>query len=186
MGWTYTTVFADNVKEAFKQHMLPRRYYIDNSYTELIESEIIRLEFNGNNAFLLEKFNDKYYATSYLLNYSKKYSDFGYKDMGFWGAGNSYLASKTMIELVKKYCGTDCEYAKGTIAEWESYHNKLKENKKKRQSLKVGNVVIFPNCNYGGRGSDYKWTVTSINGNDVYFNYAKLRNWKKQYFEIVA
>lgn len=186
MGWTYSTVFADNVKDAFKQKMLPRRYYKDSNYTELIESEIIHLEFYGNNAFLLEKFNGEYYATSYLLKYSKRHADFGYKDMGFWGAGNSYLASKKMLELVKKYCGIDNEYANGTIKSWEKHHSKIKDMKEKRKQLKVGNVVIFPNCNYGGRGKDYRWTVTAINGNDVYFNNAKLRNWKSQYFEIVA
>lgn len=186
MGWTYATVYADNVKEAFKESMLPRKYYKDNSHKELIESQIIRLEFNGNNAFLLEKVNNEYYATSYLLKYSKAHSDFGYKDMGFFGAGNSCLASKTMIELIKKYFDTSTPYFDSTIKGWESYNNKQKENKKKRQSLRVGNVVIFPNCNYGGRGNDYKWTVTAIDGNDVYFNYSKLRNWKKQYFEIVA
>lgn len=186
MGWTYGTVYADNVQEAFKQHFIPRKYYKDDTRTELIESEIIRLEFNGNNAFLLEQLDGKYYATSYLLKFSKKYCDFGYKDMGFFGAGNSCLASKTMIELVKKYFDTSTPYFDETIKDWESYHKKQKENKEKRQNLKVGNVVIFPNCNYGGRGSDYRWTVTAINGNDVYFNYSKLRNWKKQYFEIVA
>lgn len=186
MGWTYTTVYADNVKDAFKKNMLPRKYYKDCSYTETIESEIIRLEFNGNNAFLLEKLNNQYYATSYLLKYSKRYCDFGYKDMGFFGAGNSCLASKTMIEQVKKYFDTSTPYFKETIKDWENYNNKKKENKKKRQNLKVGNVVIFPNCNYGGRGNDYKWTVTAIDGNNVYFNHSKLRNWKKQYFEIVA
>lgn len=84
MGWTYTTVCADNVQDAFKIKMLPRKYYTDDTHTSLVESEIIRLEFNGNNAFLLEKINGKCYATSYLLKYSKKYCDFGYKDMGFF------------------------------------------------------------------------------------------------------
>lgn len=185
MGWTYATVYADNVKDAFKQNMLPRKYYKDNTYTELIEGEIIRLEFNGNNAFLLEKLGKEYYATSYLLKYSKKYCDFGYKDMGFFGAGNSCLASKTMIELVKKYCKHN-DYFDDTIRDWENYHKNQREKKEKRQSLKVGNVVIFPNCNYGGRGKDYKWTVTSIKGNTVYFNNVILKNWKKQDFEIVA
>jgi len=185
MGWTYTTVVADNVKEAFKQKMLPRKYFTDNSHTELIESEIIRLEFNGNNAFLLEKVNDEYYALSYLLSFSKIDYDFGYKDMSFCGAGNSCLASKTMIKLVKKYCSND-NYFEETIRDWENYHQKQKENKEKRQNLKVGDVVIFPNCNYGGRGNDYKWTVTKIIGNKVYFDNAILRKWKKQYFEIVA
>lgn len=186
MGWTRCTVFAENVREAFKEELLPRKYYKDNSYTELIESEVIRLEFNGNNAFLLEKLNNKYYATSYLLDFSKRNHIFGYKDMGFFGAGNSYLASKTMIELVKKFFDTSTPYFKETIKEWENYNNNKKEDKKKRQSLKVGSVVIFPNCNYGGRGNDYKWTVTQIIDNKVYFNGYYLRNWKKQYFEIVA
>lgn len=186
MGWTYGTVYADNVIDAFKKNMLPRKYYKDSKHTETIESEIIRLEFNGNNAFILEKVNNKYYVTSYLLKYSKRYWDFGYKDMGFFGAGNSCLASKTMIELVKKFFDTSTPYFKETIKEWENYNNKQKENKEKRQNLKVGDVVVFPNCNYGGRGNDYKWTVTSIDGNNVYFNYSKLRNWKKQHFEIVA
>ena len=185
MGWTYATVVANNVKDAFIQEMLPRKYYKDSSHTQLIESEIIRLEFKGNNAFLLEKVDGEYYATSYLLKYSKKYCDFGYKDMGFCGAGNSCLASKTMIELVKKYCSNDY-YFEGTIKDWENYRKKQMQEKEKRQSLKVGNIVIFPNCNYGGRGNDYKWIVTRIIGNKVYFNNVILKNWKKQYFEIVA
>lgn len=165
--------------------MLPRKYYTDNTYTELAETEIIRLEFNGNNAFLLEKVEGQYYALSFLLSFSKKDYMFGWKDMSFCGAGNSCLASKTMIELVKKYC-SDNYYFEETIKDWENYHKQQKDIKEKRKSLKVGNVVVFPNCNYGGLGNDYKWTVTAINGNDVYFNYSKLRNWKKQYFEIVA
>ena len=67
MGWTYTTVYADNVQEAFKQHFIPPKYFI--------ESEIIRLEFNGYNAFLLEKQDNEYYLTSYLLKYSKRYCE---------------------------------------------------------------------------------------------------------------
>ena len=110
----------------------------------------------------------------------------GYKDMGFFGAGNSCLASKTMIELVKQYFDTSTPYFEETIKSWESYHNKQKEMKEKRQNLKIGDVVIFPNCNYGGRGNDYKWTITSIVNNKVYFNGYHLRNWKKQDFEIVA
>lgn len=186
MGWTRCTVIANNVQEAFKKELLPRKYYNDSKHTELIESEIIRLEFNGNNAFLLEKFNDEYYATSYLLSFSKRDYDFGYKDMGFFGAGNSCLASKKMIDLIKQYFDTDCEYVKETIKDWEGYKIKQKEDNEKRKNLKVGNIVIFPYCNYGGRGNDYKWTVTAIDGNRVYFNGYHLRNWKKQYFEIVV
>lgn len=176
MGWTYTTVYADNVQEAFKQHFIPPKYFI--------ESEIIRLEFNGYNAFLLEKQDNEYYLTSYLLKYSKRYCEFGYKDTAFFGSINSHLASKTMIELAKKYC-SNADYFEQTIKDWENYHNEQKENKKKRQSLKVGNEVIFPNCNYGGRGGNYRWTVTAINGTKVKFNHAILRRWKSQYFEIV-
>ena len=161
MGWTYATVYADNVQEAFKKEKLPRKYYKDNTYTELIESEIIRLEFNGNNAFLLEKLNGKYFATSFLLKYSKKHSDFGYKDMDFFGAGNSCLASKTMIELIKKHCNNHY-YFEETIKDWENYHKQQKQEKEKRKSLKVGDKVIFPNCNYGNRGKNYQWTVTGI------------------------
>jgi len=186
MGWTYTTVFANNVQEAFKLKMIPRKYYTDDTHTSLVESEIIRLEFNGNNAFLLEKFDGKYYATSYLLKFSKKHCDFGYKDMGFFGSGNSCLASKTMINLVKKYFDDSTYYFKETIQDWENYNKKQEEIKNKIQNLKVGNTLIFPNCNYGGRGKDYKWTITAIDGNKVYFNNSILRSWKKQYFEIVA
>ena len=104
----------------------------------------------------------------------------------FFGAGNSCLASKTMINLIKQYFNENTYYFKETITDWENYNKKQIENKEKRQSLKVGNIVIFPNCNYGGRGKDYKWTVTGVNGNNVYFNNSILRNWKKQYFEIVV
>lgn len=185
MGWTSCTVFANNVKDAFTKELIPFKYYVDDSYKELKESEIIRLEFNGNNAFVLEKFNNKYFATSYFLSYSKRTHEFAYKDVSFCGSGNSYLASKTMIDLVKKHCSTS-PYFDETIKGWDSYHKQQEEIKDKRKNLKVGDVVIFPKCNYGDRGSNYKWTVTSIVNNKVYFNGCHLRNWKKQYFEIVA
>lgn len=143
---------------------------------------IEHIEIKNKVAYMIYNENGKKYALIYLLHQTR--NEFGYKDMDVTMCPYYYDCSKKFYNIVKEiYVG---ERLTKNVQEWLDnyiqYHEKKKQQKQKRDNLKIGTLIEFVTANYGGKK---QWRVSNIIGKKILFEGYNLRGWKQQEFNII-
>lgn len=174
MGWTITNkyYFENDIKENVLKYC----------FSEKNREKIEHIEVKNKVAYMIYNENGKKFALIYLLRQNK--NEFGYKDMDVTMCPCYFDCSKKFYNMVKEiYVG---ERVIGYVQEWLDnyikYHDKKKQEKDKRNKLKIGTLIEFVTANYGGKK---QWRVSNIIGNKVIFEGYNLRGWKQQEFNII-
>ena len=169
---------------------IKNKYYYENDTKENVlnycfknrRDNIEHIEIKGRVAYMIYNENGKKYGLIYLLRQTK--NEFGYKDMDITMCPYYFDCSKKFYNMVKEiYVGERLtEWVQEWLDNYIKYQDKKKEDKNKRNQLKVGTLIEFVTANYGGKK---QWRVSNIIGKKVLFDGYNLRGWKQQEFNII-
>lgn len=173
MGWLIMNkpYYENDIKENVLNYCFKNR-----------KDNIEHIEIKNRVAYMIYNENGKKYGLIYLLRQTKK--EFGYKDMDITMCPYCYDCSKKFYNMVKEiYVGERLtEWVQEWLDNYIKYQDKKKQEKNKRNKLKVGTLIEFVTANYGGKK---QWRVSNIIGKKVLFEGYNLRGWKQQEFNII-